>query len=50
MSGFQEEYKRKLISAEEAAGLVRSGMWIDYGAICGFPSLIDEKLLRGRTN
>ena len=44
MSGFQEEYKRKLISAEEAAGLVKSGMWIDYGAICGFPSLIDEKL------
>ena len=41
---FQEEYQRKLISAEEAAGLVKSGMWIDYGAICGFPSLIDEKL------
>ncbi|OGN96742.1 MAG: hypothetical protein A2Y89_05965 [Chloroflexi bacterium RBG_13_51_18] len=38
------EYQRKLISAEEAAGMVKSGMWIDYGAICGFPSLIDEKL------
>ena len=38
------DYHRKLISAEEAAGLVKSGMWIDYGAICGFPSLIDEKL------
>jgi len=38
------EYRRKLISAEEAAGLVKSSMWIDYGAICGFPSLIDEKL------
>jgi acyl-CoA hydrolase len=38
------EYQRKLISAEEAAGLVKSGMWIDYGAICGFPSLIDKKL------
>jgi acyl-CoA hydrolase len=44
MSDFQQEYKRKLISAEDAAGLVKSGMWIDYGAICGFPSLIDEKL------
>ena len=44
MSNHKEEYKRKLISAEEAAGLVKSGMWIDYGAICGFPSLIDEKL------
>jgi acyl-CoA hydrolase len=38
------EYRRKLISADEAAGLVKSGMWIDYGAICGFPSLIDERL------
>ncbi len=41
---YSKEYQRKLISAEEAAGLVKSGMWIDYGAICGFPSLIDEKL------
>ncbi len=39
-----DDYQRKLISADEAAGLVRSGMWIDYGAICGFPSLIDERL------
>lgn len=44
--GYQEEYRRKLISADEAAGLVKSGMWIDYGAICGFPSLIDEKLAK----
>lgn len=43
---YHEEYQRKLISAEEAAGLVKSGMWIDYGAICGFPSLIDEKLCK----
>ncbi len=41
---YASEYKRKLVSAEEAAGLVKSGMWIDYGAICGFPSLIDKKL------
>jgi len=44
MADYRNEYRRKLISAEEAAGLVKSGMWIDYGAICGFPSLIDEKL------
>jgi acyl-CoA hydrolase len=44
MPGYHEEYRRKLISAEEAAGLVKSGMWIDYGAICGFPSLIDARL------
>lgn len=44
MTGFTDEYRRKLISAEEAAGLVKSGIWIDYGAICGFPSLIDATL------
>lgn len=44
MSQYTKEYQRKLISAEEAAGLVKSGMWVDYGAIGGFPSLIDEKL------
>ena len=44
MANYKRQYQRKLISAEEAAGLVKSGMWVDYGAICGFPSLIDEKL------
>lgn len=44
--GYQDEYRRKLISADEAAGLVKSGMWIDYGGMCGFPSLIDEKLAK----
>lgn len=39
-----DEYRRKLVTADEAAALVKSGMWIDYGAICGFPSLIDERL------
>jgi acyl-CoA hydrolase len=44
LKNLSREYQRKLISPEEAAGLVKSGMWVDYGAICGFPSLIDEKL------
>ena len=46
MVSYRDEYRRKLISADEAAGLVESGMWIDYGAICGFPSLIDEQLAK----
>ncbi len=46
MADYRDEYRRKLISAEEAAGLVKSGMWIDYGTICGFPSQIDEALGR----
>ncbi|MDP2931846.1 MAG: acetyl-CoA hydrolase/transferase C-terminal domain-containing protein [Chloroflexota bacterium] len=44
MNDYRAEYRRKLITADEAAGLVKSGMSIDYGAICGFPWLIDEKL------
>ena len=43
---YQNEYRRKLISAEEAAGLVKSGMWIDLGAVTGFASLVDEKLAK----
>ncbi|SPD72310.1 Acetyl-CoA hydrolase/transferase [uncultured Desulfobacterium sp.] len=43
---FSEEYKNKLISAEEAAGLVKSGMWVDYGSILSFPSLVDEELAK----
>ena len=41
---YQDEYRRRLISAEEAARLVKSGMSIDYGSVGGFPLLIDEKL------
>jgi len=32
------------ISAAEAAGLVRSGMWLDYGAICAQPDVFDKAL------
>jgi acyl-CoA hydrolase len=42
----KSEYKKKLITAEEAAGLVKSHMWIDYGSILSFPLLIDEALAR----
>jgi acyl-CoA hydrolase len=43
---YSEEYRRKLISAEEAAGLVQSDMWVDYGSMLCFPSLLDEELAR----
>lgn len=43
---YREEYRRKLISAEEAARLVKSDMWVDYGAILSFPYLIDEELAK----
>ena len=43
---YREEYKKKLISAGEAARLVKSGMWVDYGAILCFPTLIDGELAK----
>ncbi|MBW2143974.1 MAG: hypothetical protein JRG75_06225 [Deltaproteobacteria bacterium] len=43
---YKEEYRRKRMSCEEAAGLVKSGMWIDYGSILSFPTLIDEELAK----
>jgi acyl-CoA hydrolase len=46
---FREEYRKKLISAEEAARLVKSDMWVDYGAMLSFPSLIDEELAKRAT-
>ncbi len=34
----------KRITAEEAAGLVTSGMWLDYGAVLGQPDVFDAAL------
>ena len=32
------------ISAEDAAALVRSGDWLDYGAVLGQPDVFDKAL------
>ena len=32
------------ITAEEAAGLVQPGMWLDYGATLSQPDVFDEAL------
>ena len=41
---WMDEYKKKLINAEDAASMVKSGMWLDYGFGSGMPILFDEKL------
>ncbi|MGE5485145.1 MAG: acetyl-CoA hydrolase/transferase family protein [Ignavibacteriales bacterium] len=41
---WKEQYRKKLISADAAAGLVKSDMWIEYGFASGFPQLIDEAI------
>ena len=41
---YQEEYRQKLKSAEEAVKVVRSGDWVDYGWCTGTPDLLDRAL------
>ena len=40
------EYKSKLRTADEAAKIVKSGDWIDYGTNLGFPKLMDAAIAR----
>jgi len=43
-SSYGSELKRKTVSAEQAAALVRSGSWIDYGFGVGQPDAFDQAL------
>ncbi len=39
-----EEYKKKLVSAEEAVKIVKDGDWVDYSQCCSFPETLDAAL------
>ena len=41
---FLNEYRKKSITAEEAAKIVKSGDWIDYSQCCSFPTDLDKAL------
>ena len=41
---YQKLYQEKLMSAEQAAALVRSGDWVDYGWCVGTPVEIDKRI------
>ena len=41
-----DEYKKKLVSPEEAVKVVKSGDWIDYNCCVCFPALLDEALAK----
>ncbi len=45
---FQNEYRSKLCSAEEAVRLVKSGDWVDYGSNNGYPPTLDAALAARR--
>ena len=44
--GFQEEYKQKLVTADEAVKVVQSGDWVDYGWCTGTPDVLDKALAK----
>lgn len=41
---FLEEYKQKLVTADEAVKIVKSGDWVDYGWCTGTPDALDKAL------
>lgn len=41
---YTEEYKQKLVSAEKAVSVVKSGDIVDYGFFCGKPVVCDQAL------
>lgn len=46
MSSFRDEYRKKLISADEAAGMVRSGDIVDYYAFNASSQYLDAALAK----
>lgn len=42
--GLMEEYKSKLISADQAVKVIKSGDWVDYGSFCGQVRTLDKAL------
>ena len=43
---FTQEYKQKLVSADEAVKVIKSGDWVDYGWCTGTPDALDKALAK----
>ena len=43
---FSAEYKQKLVSADEAVKIIKSGDWVDYGWCTGTPDALDKALAK----
>ena len=43
---FLEEYKQKLVTADEAVKIVKSGDWVDYGWCTGTPVALDAAMAK----
>lgn len=43
---YLEEYQQKLVSADEAVKIIKSGDWVDYGWCTGTPAALDAALAK----
>ena len=43
---FKKMYEEKLVTAEQAAAVVKSGDWVDYGWTTGTPVAVDHALAK----
>lgn len=43
---YSQEYKQKLVSADEAVKIIKSGDWVDYGWCTGTPDALDKALAK----
>ena len=41
---YEEMYRQKLTTPEEAVKVIRSGAWVDYGWSTGTPDVLDKAL------
>lgn len=46
---FKKEYQAKLVSAETAVNVVKSGDWVDYSFCLGQPVVLDKALAARKT-
>ncbi len=44
--GYEEQYSKKLVSAEKAAEVVKDGDWVDYGWAVGTPVKVDQAIAK----
>ena len=45
---YQDLYRQKLRTPQEAVQVVKSGDWVDYTTLLGFPTLLDAALAQRR--
>ena len=43
---FEKEYKQKLVSADKAVSIIKSGDWVDYGWASTTPNVLDKALAK----